>query len=326
MSTNTKLKELVENANRLKIAFTKAYAENDDDRGMEIEKHYLEERLKIIELVNLDIRKRKSISFDEIEKEVAAMPKPIPRETGIRSLDYELVNETDRRYQRIGGFPLGKFVQIAGTRGVGKTSLLLKMISGFTHGEKVSWFDFEIGKVSSVEKLKAFNYINTNLLYYNGSRELEDVLSEIKLLYAEGIRHFVIDSNMKIRVQSSYSEVNRNSIISDSFSELTSSLNINIYLINQVSQASDKDGSLHLKNGNDGEYDADIILFIMKQRMLDERRKVMVDDNQQPLWDDNTRVIKCVKNRPYERLFSVVIPKDEIFTNPVEIVYEENIA
>ena len=168
MSTNDKLKELVTKANELKASFTRAYAANDDDKGMEIEKHYLVERLKIIDLVNLDIRKRKSISFDHIEREVEAMPKVMPRATGIRSLDYELVAEKDRKHMKIGGFPLGKFVQIAGTRGSGKTSLLLKMISGFTFGESVSWFDFEIGKVSSVEKLKDFKYVNTNLLYYNG--------------------------------------------------------------------------------------------------------------------------------------------------------------
>ncbi len=325
MSTNAKLKELVTNANRLKEAFARAYASNDDDKGMEIEKHYLEERLKIIEMVNMDIRKRKSMTFDQIEKEVAAMPKIMPRETGIRSLDYELVFEKDRKSMKLGGFPIGKFIQIVGARGSGKTSLLLKMISGFTFGEPVSWFDFEIGKVSSVEKLKAFSYVNTNLLYYNGSRELEDILSEIKLLYAEGVKHFVIDSNMKIRVASAYSEVNKSSVISDSLSELTSSLNINIYLINQVSQQSDKDGSLHLKNGNDGEYDADIMLFVIKMKKNENGKPVILEDGS-TAWDESARYIKCVKNRPYDRLFTVKIPKEEIFTQPVEIVYEEGVA
>lgn len=326
MSANAKLKELVAKANGLKDAFMRAYAANDDDKGMEIESHYLVARAKVIEMVNLDIRKRKSLSFDQIEKEVAAMPKVAPRETGIRSLDYELVNEKDRKYMKTGGFPLGKFIQIAGTRGSGKTSLLLKMISGFTFGEPVSWFDFEIGKVSSVEKLKYFQYTSINLLYYNGSRELEDILSEIKLLYAEGIKHFVIDSNMKIRVSAAYSEVNKSSVISDSLSELTSSLNINIYLINQVSQQSEKDGQLYLKNGNDGEYDADIILFVMKVREMDSNNKLAIDKQGQPIWDESSRIIKCTKNRPYERLFTVKIPKDEIFTLPVEIVYENGAA
>ncbi len=326
MSTNDKLKELVTKANALKAAFTRAYAAKDDDKGYEIEKHYLVERLKIIDMVNLDIRKRKSVSFDNIEREVAAMPKVEPRATGIRSLDYELVTEKDRKFQKIGGFPLGKFVQIAGTRGSGKTSLLLKMISGFTYGEPVSWFDFEIGKVSSVDKLQDFKYINTNLLYYNGSRELEDILSEIKLLYAEGIKHFVIDSNMKIRVASAYSEVNKSSVISDSLSELTSSLNINIYLINQVSQQSDKEGSLHLKNGNDGEYDADVILFVTKMRVLDSSKKLAMGTDGQAIWDESFRLISCVKNRPYDRLFTVKIPKEEIFTMPIEIVYEDETA
>jgi len=290
---------------------------------MEIEKQYLQDRSKIIDLVNEGMKRRKSISFDNIEKEVAAMPKIMPRETGIRVFDYELVTEADRKYSKVGGFPLGKFIQIAGTRGSGKTSLLLKMISGFTYGEQVSWFDFEIGKASSVEKLKQFSYVNTNLLYYGGSRELEDIVSEVKILFAEGVKHFIIDSNMKIRVSGAYSEVNKNSTISDALSELTSSLNINIYLINQVSQQSDKDGTLYLKNGNDGEYDADMMFFITKVRLLDDKKHLAIDDSGQPMWDESARMIHCTKNRPYDRLFTVKIEKNDIFTMPTEIVYEE---
>ncbi len=324
MSTNDKLKELVSHGNKLKIAYRKAYESGDDAIGMRHEKDYATIRIKIIDLVTQDMEKRKSVPFDVIEREVAAMPKIAPRETGIKSLDYELVREEERKYQKIGGFPLGNFIQIAGVSGSGKTSLLLRMISGFTVGEPVSWFDFEIGKVSSVEKLKQFNYINTNLLYYSGSRELEDIIAEIKILYAEGTRHFVIDSNMKIRVDGAYSEVNKNSLVSDAMSELTSSLNINIYLINQVSQQSEKEGTLHLKGGNDGEYDADITLYLLKVRLLDSNKKIAIDDSGQPMWDDTSRYIKCTKNRPYERLFSVKIPKEEIFG--IQIQYEDGAA
>jgi len=323
MSANQTLKELVAEANRLKAAYAKEYDAGNDERGMEIEKRYLQERAKIIDLVTIEVKKRKSVSFDVIEREVDAMPKPVPRETGIRSLDYELVTEEDRRYSKVGGFPLGSFVQIAGSRGAGKTSILLKMISGFTIGEPVGWFDFEIGKVSSRGKMKQFDYINTNLMYYNGSRLLEDVIAEIKLLYAEGVRHFVIDSNMKLRVPEAYSEVNKNSIISDMLSELTSTLHINIYLINQVSQDSDKNGGLYLKGGNDAEYDADFILFVLKAKLVDQNKKIVLDEAGLPMWDETSRYVKCVKNRPYERLFTVKIPKEEIFSKPVEIVYEE---
>lgn len=323
MSENTKLKELVANANSLKAAYVKEYENGNDERGMEIEKQYLGERTKIIDLVTLEVKKRKSVSFDVIEREVDAMKKPIPRETGIRSLDYELVSEDDRKFSKVGGFPLGSFVQIAGSRGVGKTSMLLKILSGFTIGEPVGWFDFEIGKVSSREKMKKFKYINTNLLYYNGSRLLDDVVAEIKLLYAEGVKHFIIDSNMKLRVPEAYSDVNKNTIISDRLSELTSSLHINIYLINQVSQDSDKNGGLFLKGGNDAEYDADFILFILKSKLLDEKGKIKLDEAGLPLWDESSRYIKCMKNRPYERLFTVKIDKSEIFTKPFVVEYEE---
>ncbi len=63
-----------------------------------------------------------------------------------------------------------------------------------------------------------------------------------------------------------------------------------------------------------------------KSRVLDNSKKLAIDNNGQAMWDESFILITCVKNRPYERLFTVKVPKEEIFTLPVEIVYEDESA
>ena len=149
------------------------------------------------------------------------------------------------------------------------------------------------------------------MFYYDSSREISDIVDEIKYLYASGVRHFVIDSMMKINEAGTKRGYESFSSISAKLSELSSSLMINIYLINQMSQDSVKNGHLMLKHGNDAEYDADYIFFILKKPTGEK------DETGQPTFVEDVRIIRCTKNRPDSRLFSVEIDKSLIFEVPV---------
>ncbi len=73
-----------------------------------------------------------------------------------------------------------------------------------------------------------------------------------------------------------------------------------------------------MKHGNDAEYDADYIFFVMKEA-LEEK-----DEHGFTQYDDNHRLIICTKNRPDHRTFTAKIPKYEILGADVEVVeYEE---
>jgi replicative DNA helicase len=286
-----------------------------------IELAYLELRKEVLTEVDASITRQRSIPMKDIKARVASKEKPKRIETGIRSLDMELVNEEMKAKGIRGGMALGNFVQMAGSRGVGKSSFMLKIITGFSLHEKVSWFDFEMGEDRVVEKLKHFTHDDTNLLYYSASRDISDISDEIKLLHASGVKHFVIDSAMKITTKG-VDRYEKFSSISGEMALLTSSLGINIYMINQLSQSSERDGVLALKHGNDAEYEADYIFFILNKIKYDEKGKPEKDDDGHIVMRDDVRILKCTKNRQDERLFTVEIPKSEIVSTVIEITYE----
>lgn len=316
---------MAKEAQAIKIQSLEAYDSGDFKKGALLEKEYLTKRLFVINEATKEVQRQKSISTKELKEIVRNKPKVERRATGIEPLDRNLVKKYG--FGNIGGFALGNFVQIVGSKGAGKSTLLLKILTNFSIYEKVSWFDFEMGEDRVIEKLEDFIYNENNLLYYNSSRELNDVVDEIIFLNVLGINHFVIDSTMKITVTGA-DKYDRNSLISARFSELTSTHRINIYLINQMSQNSEKEGDMHIKHGNDAEYDADIILFIMKLKKTvpqGTQRKVLLDEYGGIIYDETKRIIKCTKNRQDDRTFTVEIDKGEIIApKPIEIEFKRD--
>ena len=314
------MKEKIKECLIIKDKYEKLYREDSSEEGMEVEKKYLTLRGEILSEINNKIERKKSIPLSVIRKEVDKEEKPIPIETGIISLDRQLTSQEDFNLGKSGGLPLGNLINIVGAKGTGKTTLLMRIISGFSAGAVVSWFNFEMSNRQVIEKIKPFNANEDNILYYTASRELEDVSDEIKFLNATGIKHFVIDSNMKMKCKQASNQLDKHTIVSDTLKELTSVLDINIYLINQISQQSERDGALMLKGGNDAEFDSDLILFIMMKPLKDAQGKNQIDEIGMTINDDNHRFVKCTKNRIYDRLFSFELPKREIMPSKAIVI------
>ena len=316
------LEQLAKDAMALKNEYLHLYEldQNKEARSKELE--YLNMRKTVLSSIDENIVRQKSIPIRQIRQRVESKPKIKRIETGIRSLDMELVSDSMKMRGISGGMALGNFVQIAGGKGVGKSSIMLSILTGFSNYEKVCWFDFEMGEDRVIQKLKDFKHNEDNMLYYAASRQLDDVVDEIKFLNASGVNHFVIDSAMKINVKSG-DRYEKFSTISGRLSELTSSLGINIYMINQMSQSADGEGRLNIKHGNDAEYDADFIFFIVKVYVKDQHGKNITDESGDNVIDQENRLIICEKNRQDERLFKVLVPKYEIIKSVVEIEYEE---
>jgi len=299
--------EKIQKAKELQNQYLNERASGKKQESLITEREYIVIRKELIDEVTTEVKTKKSLPIGDIKKRVNAREKRPKRETGIRSLDMELVNENDRRYGKIGGFPLGNFIQFAGVRESGKSTMLLKIISGISNYETVSWFDFEMGDEKAVAMLEQFEH--NHIEYYDGSRELSDMVDEIKYLYASGVRHFMIDSAMKINAKGYERGYQSFSYISSVLSELTSTLLINIYLINQMSSDSQRNNTLMLKHGNDAEYDADYIFFVLK------KPTGQTDEAGQMIYDKDSRIIVCNKNRVDKRGFTVEIPANEIFNN-----------
>jgi hypothetical protein len=319
------LKEKLLRAKELEQAYKKAYESDDFETGRELHIKFLEAQLEVVKNIDEEIEVKKSIPLNVLREKLAREKPPVPKETGILPLDRELVPKDKYNGIRLGGFPLGSFIQLIGSPGSGKTSFFMKMISGFSFGERVSWFNFEMSNRQVIDKISEFDRVEENILYYNSSRELRDIVKEIKYLYADGVRHFVIDSAMKIKSEK-LEKVELFSKISSTLKELTSVLNINIYLINQLSQADQKNGVLAIKYGNDAEYDSDFILYMLKPVLAGDNGKPILDEAGQIQYDETKRFIKCAKNRLYERLFTVEVRHGDIFhTNPEVVEYNDNI-
>ncbi len=320
------LKIKLQKAKQLEIKYKEAYASDDFEQGKTLERQFLALRQEILDEIDAEVEAKKSIPLAVLRERQRNEPRPIPRETGIAKLDRELVPKKEYNGLKLGGFPLGNFIQLAGSPGSGKTSLFMKILSGFSKVEPVSWFNFEMSDEQVLEKLEAFDRVEKNILYYNSGRELEEIIKEIKYLYADGVRHFVIDSAMKIRSKGK-DGVELFMKISDTLKELTSILNINIYLINQLSQADQKNGVLALKYGNAAEYDSDFIFYMLKPILRDAAGKPILDEAGQVQYDETKRFLKCHKNRAYDRLFTVEIDHSDIFgVEVVEETYKDEIT
>ncbi|MDY0138273.1 MAG: hypothetical protein RBR50_01115 [Candidatus Izemoplasmatales bacterium] len=309
------IEQRAKQAQSLKQQAMRAYDNGDIDDAMILEKQYLQLRLSVIDEVSQEVSRQKSKTIKQVKHEVSLRPKVIRRATGIDTLDKELIPPHDYGRGKVGGFALGNFIQFVGSRGSGKSTLLMRIITNLSLYESVCWFDFEMGEMRVVDKLSQFRYNEDNLLYYNASRELSDVIEEIKFLHAMGANHFVIDSTMKLTIKG-LDNIERNSQISSQLSELTSTLGINIYIINQMSQQAEENQVLKIKHGNDVEYDADFIFFVLALPKI-ENGKSVKDKMGQIVTDDTQRVVKCVKNRQDERLFTVYIQKSELILKPV---------
>jgi len=303
----------------LKNKYILEYDRDNIKEAKKLEMQYLTLRREVLTEIDNTALRQRSEPISIVRERVLNKKKPKRIETGIRELDYELVDNQMKKREIKGGFALGNFIQIAGSRGSGKSSIMMKILTGFSNYEKTCWFDFEMGESRVVEKLNDFTHNDNNLLYYSSSRQLSDVVDEIKLLNAMGVNHFVVDSAMKIIVPN-LDNYNRFSVISSELSSLTSSLGINIYMINQMSQESEKTGILAIKHGNDAEYDADFIFYIVQMRSKDKNDNLMTDDFDMPIYDDDSRLLKCTKNRQDDRLFSVIIQKSSIFGIVPEII------
>ena len=276
------------------------------------EREYLIIRKELIDEVTTEVTTKKSVSIQSIRDRVANRKQQPKRATGIRVLDLELVNESKYGRGIVGGFSLGNFIQMAGERGAGKTTLMVKMLSGLSNYETVSWFNFEMSDEKAIALLD--EYQSGDIQYYEGSRELSDIMDEIKYLYADGVRHFLIDSMMKIDSKGLKRGYESFSHISSKLAELTSTLGINIYLIQQMSSESQRNGTLMMKHGNDAEYDADYMFFMVKAA-TDEK-----DDAGQIIIDETKRFLVCTKNRPDHRLFTVELQKSDIMGIEIEVV------
>jgi len=229
---------------------------------------------------------RSGITAKELRNKVRAKVQSPIYATGIRALD----NELD------GGFEEGSFIQLAGQSFVGKTHLLLDILTNISEHHKCVFFNFEMGDkriVSRLNKLLTKDAQWDNLIIDSDSRNLKDLMMEISLYAEDNIKFFMIDSKMKIYVDGMNDDHKQFSFISKELSKIAQQKDIIILFINQMSEEDIKGKRLAFKGSGDQQYDSDISLFYV----LDEKTE--------------ERTLICNKNRTInERTFKVKLVLD----------------
>jgi len=269
---NKELSQLIEAAER-----------NNSKERYSLKRELYENKIKMIELITLEER-RAGITARELKRLVELRPK-VPRyETGVNVLDSHLK----------GGIEIGTFIQLAGESGVGKTHLLLEILSNIANYSKTVFFNFEMGDTRIVQRLNKLLTSEEqwdNLIIDKDSRHIDTLCNEIILSARDGIKFFTIDSKMKIDVSGNMEDHQKFSSITNRLSNISQQHDIIIFLINQMSEQDIKNKRLAFKGSGDQQYDSDISLFYVKDK------------------DDN-RTLVCNKNRQDEELFSIDLHLD----------------
>lgn len=252
---------------------------DDPKKVAELKRQTYINKVAMYDLILADDKTRAGQTARDLITQVKAMP-TLPRfGTGINALDYAFK----------GGFETALFIQLAGESGVGKSHLMLEIITNIAEGNKSTFFNFEMGKKLLVQRLQKARLTETqldNLWIDSETRNLDDLVMEIELLVKDGCKFFVIDSKMKIEVPGKEPTHEKISKISNTLAKLTQQRDIIIMLINQMNEEDIKNKRLAMKGSGDQKYDSDIALFYVKD-------------------DKGNRKLICTKNRMDEIEFNI---------------------
>ena len=287
----------------LGIQISSAEQYNDHEKQIAFKKELYSNKLEMIDLLEFQ-NKKNNISAKDLLHKVDNLPTVTRYATGLKYLDKNLkLHESDED----GGIEVGSLVILGGQSGAGKSHIMLEMLSHISTYSKCVFFNFEMGDrrlASRLKKLLKTKEQLENFLVDSESRDLGDLLMEIKILAQEGVKFFAIDSKMKITVKGNEAEYQKISKITKELSAAAIKNDIIILLINQISEENLKTKTLAFKGSGDQLYDADIALFLT-------------------IIEDDRRQLICKKNRQDERLFNEILPPVANYINVTETTYKE---
>ncbi|WP_456390643.1 RAD55 family ATPase [Hydrogenimonas sp.] len=293
------LDEIAKRIAELEGKIAKAMESGEIDTELKLKKRLYKLKIEAIETLQKEADKEEEMSAMELIEKVKSLPKRPKYLTGVEALDAPGTLE---------GFESGTFVQIAGASGAGKTTLAMQILANVARYERCYLFSYEMGMRRSayrLEKLLATEAQRKNLKVRLKGNDIEVIEKIVRIRAREGYRFFVIDSKMKIEHEGhAGKEHEKWSAVSTRLAILCQELDVILILINQISEESEKTGRFALKGSGDQKYDADVILFVVK----DEK--------------SGGRVIHCTKNRQEnERLYSRPWTLEQE-PNYTEVVYE----
>lgn len=182
-----------------------------------------------------------------------------------------------------GGFEGAQLILISGEPEAGKTTLGVQILEYMAKSRKVGFFCFEftIEQYLKDKDAKRFNF--ENMIILNDGYELSSILQNIKNLYRQGVKVFLIDSQMRISSPNGRNMEEEESLKFSSLARLCHSLGILVFLIVQTSKG-DRDNPMGSKKGG---HEASIILRLEHSAAKSEMRE----------FNEEERVLILKKNK-----------------------------
>lgn len=210
-----------------------------------------------------------------------------------------------------GGIEVAQLVLISGDPEAGKTTLGLQVLENISHYAKVGFFSFEFTIEQYIRAKQAERKPPNldNMYIINEGYELYTIAQNIKNLYRQGVKVFLIDSQMRITSPNGRNMEEEESLKFSLLAKLCHSLGILVFLIVQTSK-SDRDNPMGSKKGG---HEASIIIRIEHckpeiealREFSENSRMVILKKNKQTgkhfkekvAFDPNTRKFASIENR-----------------------------
>lgn len=210
-----------------------------------------------------------------------------------------------------GGIEVAQLVLISGDPEAGKTTLGLQVLENISHYAKVGFFSFEFTIEQYIRAKQAERKPPNldNMYIINEGYELYTIAQNIKNLYRQGVKVFLIDSQMRITSPNGRNMEEEESLKFSLLAKLCHSLGILVFLIVQTSK-SDRDNPMGSKKGG---HEASIIIRIEHckpeiealREFSENSRMVILKKNKQTgkhfkekvAFDSNTRKFASIENR-----------------------------
>lgn len=172
------------------------------------------------------------------------------------------------------GFEGGQLVLISGDPEAGKTMLGTQIIENMSKSHKVAFFCFEFTINSYLKARKYTKALSReNMILINDGYNINEIAFNIKELYKQGVRVFLIDSQMRIVSPNGRNMEEEESLKFSTLARLCHSLGIVVFLIVQTSKG-DRDNPMGSKKGG---HEASIILRLEHCKAQEELREFSED-------------------------------------------------
>lgn len=220
-----------------------------------------------------------------------------------------------------GGIEVAQLVLISGDPEAGKTTLGLQVLENISHYAKVGFFSFEFTIEQYIRAKQAERKPPNldNMYIINEGYELYTIAQNIKNLYRQGVKVFLIDSQMRITSPNGRNMEEEESLKFSLLAKLCHSLGILVFLIVQTSK-SDRDNPMGSKKGG---HEASIIIRIEHCKPEIEALREFSENSRMLILKKNKQTGKHFKEKvafdPNTRKFASIEVGGEAITESVEM-------